>query len=79
MSKAAIRVSKGLKEIARELGDHIEEIAGEPVSFSLFVWTEDRCNYISNSKNRTEIKTALKSVINGWDNGMPDIPAHEVI
>ncbi len=78
MSGAAIKVSRRLQDLAKELSQHLNGVAGEPVSFSLFVWTEGRCNYVSNSTDRAEIKKALKSVIDGWDQGMPDIPAHEV-
>lgn len=79
MSSAAVVVSKDLQQIARDLDKAISKSAGQNVSFSLFVWTEGRANYISNSTDRAEIKRALMSIIEGWDAGMPDIPAHKVI
>ncbi|MBL4907663.1 MAG: hypothetical protein JKX94_09450 [Sneathiella sp.] len=36
----------------------------------MFVWTEGRANYISNSRDRAFIKAALLSVIDGWDGMM---------
>lgn len=77
-SAEAVRVSMALKSIAADLDAKIEAVAGKRVGFSLFVWTEGRCNYIASSTDRAEIKAAILSVIEGWDVGMPDVPAHEV-
>lgn len=75
---AAVKVSRKLQDVAHNLDADLQEIAGERQTFSLFVWTEGRANYISNSKNRAEIKRVLLSIIEGWDDGAPDVPAHEV-
>jgi len=34
-------------------------------------------NYISNA-DRDDACAALKSLVHGWEQGMPDIPAHEI-
>lgn len=78
MASPMIAVSKDLQKIAKRLDKDITKSAGERVGFSLFVWTDGRCNYVSNSTNRAEIKRALLSVVDGWDAGMPDIPNHEI-
>lgn len=77
-SPEAVKVSRDLQHIAQEIDRLVKRSAGRRVSFSLFVWTDARANYISNSTDRAEIKRALLSVIDGWEVGMPDVPAHEV-
>lgn len=76
-SLAAVKVSMALQDVARQLDERLTAIAGAPVSFSLFVWTDGRANYVANSTDRAEIKRVVLSVITGWDAGMPDVPAHE--
>ena len=72
------RVSKALPDIADSIREQIESAAGGSVAFSLIVWTEGRFQYISSSHDRQEIKGALQALIDGWDEGMPDIPAHKI-
>jgi len=71
------KVSLAAQDIAKDLGKATEEVAEERVAFSLFIWTEGRCTYIS-SAEREEIIPVLEGMIAGWKKGMPDIPAHEV-
>lgn len=75
---AMLGVSRQLQEIARKIDDMVAEAAGERVAFSLFVWTQGRCSYISSGTDRREIIAVLEAMIAGWKGGMPDIPAHEV-
>lgn len=73
-------VSESLREIADELSTKLEQVAGQPMSFSLVVFNAvagSRMNYISNCR-RDDAHAALKSLITGWEQGMPDIPAHKV-
>lgn len=69
-------VSRDLRRIAGVLDEEIRETAGEPVAFSLFVWTKGRCSYISSSPDRSEIITVLEAMIARWKAGEADIPAH---
>ena len=69
-------VSRGLPAIAQTLDSEIQLVAGEPVAFSLFVWTKGRCSYISSATERREIITVLEAMIARWKAGAPDIPAH---
>ncbi len=78
MSDAMTRVSEEAQSIAVRLSKEIDEIAGEPVAFSLFIWTAGRCSYISSAPDRREIISVLEQMIAGWKAGMPDIPAHKV-
>lgn len=77
MSKPAIAVSQQLQALARKLDEDIEKIAGQRVGFSLFVYTPERMNYIS-SIDRAEAIAVLENVLEGWKQGMPDVPAHKV-
>lgn len=72
------KVSRGLKNEAARLDRRLKKLAGNRVSFSLFVWTDGRAQYISNSSDRAEIKQVIQNIIDGWDTGMPDIPAHKL-
>jgi len=75
-----IEISKHLREIADELAEKLESIVGRRVNFSLLVYSpveNSRMNYISNG-SREDVQTALKSLIKGWEDGMPDIPSHEM-
>lgn len=75
----AVKVSMALQDVAQTIDLQLEAIAGKRIGFSLFVWTDGRCNYISQAgMGRREIKAAIQSVIDGWDQGMPDVAAHEV-
>ena len=50
------------------------------MGFSLVVFNAEpgsRLNYVSNC-DRQEVYSALKSLIAGWEDGMPDIPSHEI-
>lgn len=73
-----IAVSEGLQPLANEIDRRIAELAGERVCFSLFVWTEGRAQYVSNTTDRPAIKKAIREVTDSWDAGMPDIPAHKI-
>lgn len=72
------KVSEGLQQVAKSLDGQLEALAGERVGFSLFVFTEGRAQYISSSSDRAAIKRVILSVLDGWDKGMPDVPAHKV-
>lgn len=69
-------VSRAMQPIAAMLDEEIERVAGEPVAFSLFVWTKGRCSYISSGTDRTQIITVLEAMIARWKAGAPDVPAH---
>lgn len=73
-------VSVELQIIADELSERLEKIAGQRMNFSLLVFHTEpgtRMSYVSNA-NREDVKQALRSLIHGWDQGMPDIPAHKI-
>lgn len=78
MNRETLLVSEELQTVAAVIDDALANIAGKRVGFSLFIWTEERAQYVSNSTQRKEIQTAVRAVLDGWDQGMPDIPAHEV-
>ncbi|MBN9459013.1 MAG: hypothetical protein J0I54_20465 [Bosea sp.] len=69
-------VSRDLRRIAGVVDEEIREAAGEPVAFTLFVWTKGRCSYISSATERGEIITVLGAMIARWKAGEADIPAH---
>jgi len=75
-----LAVSEGLQELADQVSDLIEALAGKRMGFSLLVFNTDpgsRMNYVSNCK-REEVVNAMRSLLHGWEQGMPDIPAHKL-
>ena len=71
-----IQLSRDLQGIAADLSKQIERSAGEPVAFTLLVYTEGRASYIS-SATREESVREIKHLLELWDQGMPDVPAHD--
>lgn len=79
MANADMKVSEKLREIFQKLEEEVNEVAGKPMAISLCIFqTEEgsRMSYISNCK-RIEVASAWKSLVDGWGEGMPDIPAHD--
>lgn len=73
-------VSESMQSLADTLNGLLEDIAGKPMGFSLIVFNAEagsRMNYVSNC-DRQEVINAMKSLLAGWEQGMPDIPAHEI-
>lgn len=77
MNGASIKVSQALQDIAHGLDDALECVAGERVAFTLLVFTEGRASYITTA-NREESVQQIKHLLDLWEKGMPDIPAHTV-
>jgi hypothetical protein len=77
MSNLASKVSLALPGIGNQIDKQLEEAAGERLAFTLVVYTPERANYIGNC-NRDEAAKALAEMLNGWNAGMPDIPAHKI-
>ncbi len=76
MNDATIKLSESLQDIAGALDDVITEVAGERIGFALIVFTEGRASYISSIK-RDDAKEQIKHLLELWDAGMEDVPAHE--
>lgn len=77
MKLGTVALSEHLQDIARELDRRIKEVAGERVAFTLLVFTEGRASYISTAA-RAESVREIRHLLELWEQGMPDIPAHEV-
>ena len=77
MKPGTIALSEALQGIAHELDQSIEHAAGEPVAFTLLVFTEGRASYVSTA-SREESVREIRRLLALWEQGMPDIPAHEV-
>ena len=80
ISPEDMAISENMQALAGSLSDLLEEIAGKPMGFSLVVFNAEagsRLNYVSNC-DRQEVYSALKSLISGWEAGMPNIPSHKI-
>lgn len=71
-----IRVSEEMQKLARQLSAMIDEVAGEPLGFTLFIYTNPRASYISNVERTVAIQE-IRHLLDLWDQGMPDVPAHK--
>ena len=77
MKKSTVEVSRNLQALAQGLDEVIEGIAGERVGFTLIVFTEGRASYISTVKREDSVRE-IKNLLHCWDEGLPDIPAHNI-
>lgn len=73
----AIKVSRELRELCNTVDDRLRQIAGERVGFSLIVYTAPRASYMSSVEREQAVK-AIKELLDYWESGGPDVPAHEV-
>lgn len=77
MSQTAIKLSQQLQEIAQDLDNAIERAAGDRIAFTLLVFTGGRASYISTAARADSIRE-IKFLLELWEQGMPDVPAHDV-
>lgn len=71
-SPAALRLSEGLGDIARELDARLERAAGTRVAFTLIVWTDGAANYIS-SASREDVLRELPDFMESMARGDPPL------
>jgi len=72
-------VSRKLKDIFNRLIQDIEDAGGKGLGVSLCIFNAapgGKINYISNC-DRKDVAGAWASMMQGWNEGMPDIPAHK--
>ena len=74
---SAEKLSAELETIANELSARIAEVLGERCGFTLMVFSGKRAQYVSNC-DRQESVDQIKSLLDYWGAGGPDIPAHKV-
>lgn len=75
---SAIQLSKDLQQIAAQLDNLITASAGKRVAFTLLVFTDDRASYISTASREDSVRE-IKNLLELWDAGMPDMPAHNIM
>jgi phosphotransferase system IIB component len=68
-----VRLSRNLQRIAKLLEKELKQAAGCKVLFSLYTWSGQRVQYVSNS-NRDDVKTAMLELLARWENNSPDDP-----
>ena len=76
MNSATIRLSLAMRDIAKRLDADIEKAAGERIGFTLLVFTAGRASYVSTVKRDVSVRET-KRLLDIWEQGMPDVPAHE--
>ena len=72
-----IEISKTLKAYAQAIDESLNIQTGQHVGFCLVVFTPNRAQYVSNC-DRQEVAAALRELLARWEQGMPDIKAHDV-
>ena len=78
MNAATLALSRELQGIAKNLSAAIDGAAGTHLAFTLIVYTEGRASYISNVADRQDSIREMRRLLDIWEHGMPDIPAHNV-
>lgn len=77
MSNTTTKLSLALPEIADIIEQAIFKASGERIGFSLMVFTPDRASYISNCE-RSDVIPALAGLLDHWQAGQLDVPAHKI-
>jgi len=77
MNHDMVLISKALQPWAQGIDETITDLVGHKVGFCLVVFTGERAQYVSNC-DRQEVAAALRELLTRWEQGMPDIKAHEV-
>ena len=80
LTDADRKVSVHLRAIAAGIDQALTKVAGQPMGFCLVVFNAEqasRTNYVSNCE-RNAVMEAMKELIEEWEKGLPDIPAHEL-
>jgi hypothetical protein len=76
MDKPAIyALSAGLQPLASGLTDVLQEMTGKPVAFMLVCGVGGSVQYVSNVE-RAQAKELLTELLQRWEAGRADIPAH---
>jgi hypothetical protein len=73
----ALKVSQEFQNIMNRIHSDLVDIAGEPIGFTLIVYTDGRASYGSNCP-REEVVSELKKLLDHWEQGFPDVPYHKV-
>lgn len=79
--EAQARLSAHLREVADNLEELLDELAGEHVLFSLQIWQsgpghDGRAQYISNTE-REGVKASMRELLDRWETtGGDDGPYH---
>ena len=74
MSQSA-RLSIALQAIAQSLNDLLADAAGEEIAWVMVCQTDGVAQYISNC-DRKDGRELIESLLERWDAGRADIPAH---
>ncbi len=79
-TEADLKISVSLHSLADALSKVLDDIAGEHVLFNLIVFSNTdnggRHSYIANAE-RADVIGEFKRLIEFWEAGLPDIPAHD--
>lgn len=70
-----MKLSTALQDIATLLDDELRRVAGEPLAFVLLVSADNVAQYVSNA-SRADGTDLIKSLLQRWEAGRADIPAH---
>jgi hypothetical protein len=80
MSNQERKISKVLQPLAKDIHECLKTATGESIGFSLIVYPlkdGGRAQYIGNCK-REDSARIMQDLLNGWAQGMPNVPAHKI-
>jgi hypothetical protein len=70
-------VSRDLQAIAKGIDDRLKLISGKRCGFILLVWAGKEVNYVGSDNDRARVIKAMRELIEKWERGDPDPPAHQ--
>lgn len=80
MNKADQIVSENLQKLFKDFLTAIEKTTGELPAVSVCIFNTEpngRVNYISNC-DRSDVASAWTELLEHWEKGLPNIPAHKM-
>lgn len=75
-----VKISLALQHIADSIQRQLKGIGVHDRAFALVVFNSKpggRMQYVANG-DRRDVAQALKALLDGWGDGMPDVPAHKI-
>lgn len=73
----ASAVSSQLQDVMKMLDRRLEEIGGEKLGFFLLVYAGGEVNYASTDGDRKRAASAMREIIEKWESGVSQVPAHQ--
>lgn len=65
MTETSRKISRAMQALVADIGLHVDRLAGEPLTFSLIVYTDGRGSFAGNASRTLEV-LALRLLLHSW-------------